>query len=531
MNAITTTATVAPSREGVRAHRAELKRKLDELRAKLDAALAERKARMRQLKDLFRTERAELRERIKQKRADEHQKIRHESRAAMKEADLSRQARLAEARQAADSEIAAARAALKIEEQHRARQRTIASEQVRRHDQVEKEHAKAVASGQIVSSGQLGAAVLGHYGPLFQHFATKAKPIVGETPHEAVLRHAEQHPAEAHAVLEPKAERAIAKTQEEVAAAERALERGPTAVEAERALRREQAAEGEPSGANRRPGSSGETANVPPPRRKGQVPKHGGGILVADLLRERDELAAEREKRAAVRAGAAKVVEAKSSKAPRLRIVRGGLGGAKEASTGPKEAVFGVHWTKPDGSQGWLRRPLAGRPVFVAIRADAEHRARGLQENSGAGWRYEVRPYDGEIPSPPPMKPAKSATTKPAKSTPARTANPTGPKRAAKPSPSESPAFADALRRFMALVERNLNASRERLVPGSSPLTLTAEPGPRYVRIVKTEGGSRSVYGFIDTTNGNLLHAESWKKPKKRPSGNIYKTLETRGAK
>lgn len=52
--------------------------------------------------------------------------------------------------------------------------------------------------------------------------------------------------------------------------------------------------------------------------------------------------------------------------------------------------------------------------------------------------------------------------------------------------------------------------------------TLEVEPGRRYIRIVKTDPGSRSSYCFIDTTNGDVLKAESWKKPAKGARGNIF---------
>lgn len=53
--------------------------------------------------------------------------------------------------------------------------------------------------------------------------------------------------------------------------------------------------------------------------------------------------------------------------------------------------------------------------------------------------------------------------------------------------------------------------------------TITAEPGRRYIRIVKADadGTSRSVHSFLDKTTGNILKAESWKKPAKHARGNL----------
>jgi hypothetical protein len=47
--------------------------------------------------------------------------------------------------------------------------------------------------------------------------------------------------------------------------------------------------------------------------------------------------------------------------------------------------------------------------------------------------------------------------------------------------------------------------------------------GNKYVRIVSDDGGSgRSVYCFVQASNGDILKSESWKKPAKHPRGNIF---------
>ena len=59
---------------------------------------------------------------------------------------------------------------------------------------------------------------------------------------------------------------------------------------------------------------------------------------------------------------------------------------------------------------------------------------------------------------------------------------------------------------------------------------ISVTKGRRYDRIVKEDVAtedkkncSTSVWGFIDKTNGNILKAESWKKPStKNTRGNIY---------
>ena len=54
---------------------------------------------------------------------------------------------------------------------------------------------------------------------------------------------------------------------------------------------------------------------------------------------------------------------------------------------------------------------------------------------------------------------------------------------------------------------------------------LTIAKGRRYDKIVSTGTDDRPsirVWGFIDKTNGNILKAESWRKPAKHARGNIW---------
>ncbi len=54
--------------------------------------------------------------------------------------------------------------------------------------------------------------------------------------------------------------------------------------------------------------------------------------------------------------------------------------------------------------------------------------------------------------------------------------------------------------------------------------TITIEAGRKYARIVKTDanGSSSSVHSFINLQNGDILKAESWKKPARHARGNLY---------
>ena len=50
---------------------------------------------------------------------------------------------------------------------------------------------------------------------------------------------------------------------------------------------------------------------------------------------------------------------------------------------------------------------------------------------------------------------------------------------------------------------------------------LTAEPGRKYIKIVVTTGGSRSVYCFLDM-KGNIYKAAGWKAPAKHVRGSVF---------
>lgn len=46
-------------------------------------------------------------------------------------------------------------------------------------------------------------------------------------------------------------------------------------------------------------------------------------------------------------------------------------------------------------------------------------------------------------------------------------------------------------------------------------------PGQRYVRIIRACPPLRSVYAFVDKTNGDILLPASWKAPAKHARGNV----------
>ena len=82
-----------------------------------------------------------------------------------------------------------------------------------------------------------------------------------------------------------------------------------------------------------------------------------------------------------------------------------------------------------------------------------------------------------------------------------------------------------ALTQFVAQAQAIVDAHMEKRFACNGKKVLTVEPGRKYARIVtQTEGDdySRSVYCFVDMTNGNILKSESWKKPAKHARGNIF---------
>ena len=87
------------------------------------------------------------------------------------------------------------------------------------------------------------------------------------------------------------------------------------------------------------------------------------------------------------------------------------------------------------------------------------------------------------------------------------------------PKPVDEAALASFLAAAQLVVDQERNAKFPRL----SRAVLSADPGRKYVRIVIDAGeGQRSVYGFVDMTNGNVLKAETWKKPAVHARGNVH---------
>lgn len=89
------------------------------------------------------------------------------------------------------------------------------------------------------------------------------------------------------------------------------------------------------------------------------------------------------------------------------------------------------------------------------------------------------------------------------------------------------PSFDDALVSFLLGAQAIVNDYFKTHLPNLKPALLSLERGKRYVRVVTTDddGHGQRVYCFIDSTNGDILKAASWKAPAKTARGNIYKGL------
>ena len=57
----------------------------------------------------------------------------------------------------------------------------------------------------------------------------------------------------------------------------------------------------------------------------------------------------------------------------------------------------------------------------------------------------------------------------------------------------------------------------------NSSAVLDAQPGSKYIKIVDTKYGSRSVYCFLDY-QGNIYKSASWKAPAKHIRGTVFDT-------
>ena len=90
------------------------------------------------------------------------------------------------------------------------------------------------------------------------------------------------------------------------------------------------------------------------------------------------------------------------------------------------------------------------------------------------------------------------------------------------PVQGSGPVTDDELQDFRVALEDKIRAEHRQLYPSLPLPDISFMRGPRYTRIVKSEGAhSRSAYGFIDMQNGDLLKSAGWKAPAKHARGNL----------
>jgi hypothetical protein len=82
--------------------------------------------------------------------------------------------------------------------------------------------------------------------------------------------------------------------------------------------------------------------------------------------------------------------------------------------------------------------------------------------------------------------------------------------------------FEAASAAFVAGLQERIDSYNAANFPTNERTVLSTMEGKRYVRIVRSSHGSRSVWGFLDKTTGDILKAAGWKAPAKIARGNIF---------
>lgn len=96
---------------------------------------------------------------------------------------------------------------------------------------------------------------------------------------------------------------------------------------------------------------------------------------------------------------------------------------------------------------------------------------------------------------------------------------------AADTQPAAAQSFDETLAAWVARSQARIDAEHARAYPNSKqePRKLSLDTGGvRWVRVVATDGPSRSAFAFIERETGSIMKAASWKSPAKGARGNIY---------
>jgi len=82
--------------------------------------------------------------------------------------------------------------------------------------------------------------------------------------------------------------------------------------------------------------------------------------------------------------------------------------------------------------------------------------------------------------------------------------------------------FYDRLDTWMIGAQNIINQYFTKQYPRLDVPQLSMMEGKRYIRIVNTSYGQRSVHAFIDKDTGDVLKPAGWKAPAKHRRGNIF---------
>jgi hypothetical protein len=93
-----------------------------------------------------------------------------------------------------------------------------------------------------------------------------------------------------------------------------------------------------------------------------------------------------------------------------------------------------------------------------------------------------------------------------------------------------SPEFDERLEKLVAIANQIVEEYHKKAGYTFDRDCIKALPGSRYIKLIQESAtGSRSVYGFVDKSNGDIYKAASWKMPAKHPRGNLFNTDLGRG--
>lgn len=86
----------------------------------------------------------------------------------------------------------------------------------------------------------------------------------------------------------------------------------------------------------------------------------------------------------------------------------------------------------------------------------------------------------------------------------------------------ETQDFKTAFDKFVVDAQAIVDQDRNNRFPTLPRNVLSVEPGRRYMKIVTNYGTNKSVYCFVDSTNGDILKAATWRAPAKHARGNVF---------